>query len=199
MTNAFVILTAVFALSSAWGGESTLVHSQGTVEFKPDTGFAKTGKDGQAIVSLPDGSRFKMKPETELTVESGAEGVVLKLERGGVLSQVRKQIGAKRFVIRTKSVVMGVRGTEFFASSSKKGDVWMCVHEGAVEITSEGKSVEVPAGKGVRVAKGGAPSEPKAFEWTKDINWNFDPSKGAISDKINPEKIYPDLRRVNYD
>ena len=198
MKSSILLITALFSLS-AWADDSRLVHTQGQVEFKPDSGFVKTGKDSQAIVAMPDGSQVKLKPETELSIKSDAEGISIKLERGGVLSDVAKQMGKKRFIIRSQSVTMGVRGTKFFASASSSGEVWMCVREGAVTIDSAGKSVEVPAGKGVSVPKGGAPTEPKPYEWTKGINWNFDPKKGEIGDKIQTEKIYPDLRRVNYD
>lgn len=180
------------------GGEAKLSHSQGDVEFTPDSGKARTGKNSQAVLEW-NGSKIKLKPNTEIVIETSADGPVVNLARGGVLCDVVKQNAGKKFRVRTQSVLMGVRGTRFFASSSSKGDVWMCVKEGSVEVTAQGKTEEVPAGQGVRISLGSPPSAPKAYEWTRDINWNFDATHGAIGDKIDPENLYPDLRRMNYD
>lgn len=165
----------------------------------------RTGADSTAIIAFADGSRIKLNPMTRLKLDSLKSGTELALESGAVFSQVRKQKTPGKFIIRTKTAVMGVRGTRFFTAYGKaegKGaDVWMCVDEGAVEVESSGGGkagkVVVQEGQGVFVPFGKAVTPPRPYEWTRKLNWSMEPEKGDIIDRTKIE--YKDLLKRYYD
>ena len=64
---------------------------------------------------------------------------------------------AERYRYKFKTVVAGVRGTEFFAQSNESGDR-LCTLEGEVAVEQEGgETVLIPAGKGVLFSQGEVP------------------------------------------
>lgn len=195
----YLFIAALAFATSAAHAELKVTHSRGDTRVDPKTHEVETAERGLAIVKLDDGSLLKLKGGTQVRVESSNAGTTVTLDKGGVLAKVKSVTAGKHFHIRTQSVVMGVRGTEFFASVHGQGDAWMCVQEGSVEITSHQKSILVPAGQGVFVKKSAAPSAPREYAWTKKLNWNFDAASGEVEDGIEPSKIYPDLKRINYD
>jgi hypothetical protein len=163
----------------------------------------KTGEHALAIVMTADGSQLKLKQNSEITLSSSNKSEVL-LNSGGVFTSVLKR-EKKHFSIRTKSAVMGVRGTRFFTSygdaGKHEGDLWMCVDEGlvSVEVPGESDAVLVKEGLGIFVPKGRKITEPKPYAWTKDLNWNMDPKQGEVSDHTEIEASYKNLLKQNYD
>lgn len=170
----------------------------------------KTGPQTTLILSYPDESKIKIKENAEIVIHApppgGLEPSGLDLIQGAVFSMVNPQKGAK-FQVKTKTAVAGVRGTKFFTSFDKKAgaakmDVWMCVEEGAVEMTelTHPKPVLVRAGFGVLVEEGKAIAAPKKFAWTKKLNWNMGDTAGEIEDKTQISEAYKDkLLKSNYD
>jgi ferric-dicitrate binding protein FerR (iron transport regulator) len=108
------------------------------------------------------------------------EGTLIELKKGAIVSKVVK----KPFRVKTRFATFGVRGTQFFTSTSGDNDAWMCVKEGFVVVTKDKKKVEVPAGKGVFTDKKDI-SKPAAFAWTRKINWKMDASEGDLDHKVN--------------
>ena len=163
----------------------------------------KTGHDSAAIFTTNDGSQMKMKSDSEIKLTADRKNEVF-LNSGAVFSNIKKQ-SQKHFFIRTRSAVMGVRGTKFFTSYGEAGkheqDVWMCVNEGLVAITVPGEKSEVlvKEGYGVFVPAGKKATEPKPYEWTKNLNWNMNPEKGDVKDHSEIESNYKDLLNQNYD
>lgn len=165
----------------------------------------RTGKDSAAILLMSDGSRIKLNPETELGIGSAEKGKTeLALQSGAVFSKVAKQGAQGRFLIRTKTATMGVRGTEFYTAYGKQSkagaDVWMCVHEGKVEVeanSKDAKKVLVNQGEGVFVPVGKDVTPPKKYGWTKTLNWNMNPDSGELIDRTHID--YSDLLKQDYD
>lgn len=183
---------------------TTIDAKKGRTLSKGDT--LRTGAESAAILLMSDGSRIKLNPNTELGIGSADKGSTeLALQSGAVFSKVAKQGAQGRFVIRTKTAVMGVRGTEFYTSYGKQSkdgaDVWMCVHEGKVEVEANGvkdaKKVLVKQGEGVFVPVGKDVTPPKKYGWTETLNWNMNPESGELIDRTHID--YSDLLKQDYD
>lgn len=102
-------------------------------------------------------------------------------------------------------MVAAVRGTEFyFAYGNKKktkADMWLCVNEGKVNVVDSATSsnVDVNAGEGIIIPTDKQIPKPKAYAWTKKLNWNMDAEKGDVEDKTSLKGAYKDLLKNNYD
>jgi ferric-dicitrate binding protein FerR (iron transport regulator) len=101
---------------------------------------------------------------------------------------------------------MGARGTQFYSAISSvkghKGDLWMCVHEGEVEIenTKTHHKEIVKEGEGVALPRGKEITAPKPFEWTKNLNWAMDPSSKDLVNRASFESEYAkDILNQEYD
>lgn len=185
-----------FALAQTY----QIIHKKGVVTIEregkviPGTEVkvgdqVRVEKDGLAILRAP-GETIKLLSDTTIQVSEISQSSTLRLFVGGVISKIDK----KGFAIKTKSTSMGVRGTQFFASVDEKDVAWMCVNEGIVDVGG----VAVPAGKGVFV-KDGSTSKPRAFAWTKQINWNMDEKNGELESEVKIEANYSDLLEHAYD
>ena len=113
-------------------------------------------------------------------------------------------MAGQQFNVRTPSAVAAVRGTEFFTAygraKGKNRDLWVCVNEGAVELTTTKakQPLTVPAGKGVLIKSGLDLTKPQAYDWTKTLNWNMDAESGSVEDKTNLDGAYSDLLDQDY-
>jgi ferric-dicitrate binding protein FerR (iron transport regulator) len=201
---------------SAWSYEGRVVHLQGEVrQVGPRTGEVHTGSvypagarirtapEAILIVETSEGARLKVKGDSEIEIGDGAHPGA-RLHRGGVFARIPKLKGLRpAYRIRSKAAVMGVRGTEFYtAYGSLDSEVWMCVREGEVEVQTEkpaANPVVVKAGEGVWIRPDGPPPEAKAYEWTRQLNWNQDPQAGALEDRTRPSSGYQNPIRYNYD
>lgn len=207
-----------------------LIYSRGTVELLVSKGgkrmfqrikvgdvlksgdIVRTRKDALAILELGGGSKLKLNPLSSITIKSSKkDDEEVNLNRGSafinVLKNKLKKNTKAKFRLKTKTVSMGVRGTSFFASYGKRvskkshSDVWMCVNDGLVEVTTpkSGQKVKVKAGEGIKVDKGKEISDPKPLAWTKKLNWNMDPDKGDLENKVSIESAYTDILDEDYD
>ncbi len=124
----------------------------------------KTGPRASARILYPDGSKLLVGKGSEIVVAGNSQGTEwTNLESGEVRGVVKKTSQASansalpaarhRFAIRSKSAVMGVRGTDFFFSLDEAvGDARVVTLEGTVEVAkTEG---ELSVGQGVSVPKG---------------------------------------------
>lgn len=177
------MLLLILLSSLAWSN-STVQYLRSPVEFQlPDHAKIKIVRGS----IVPVGTRVRV-DEGGLVVLKGDDGSVVKLIEGASLEVTKLDPlkpggqtvyslvkGAAFFQfpknknrkagVRTKTVVMGVRGTEFFVShgsDANADDVWMCVNEGlvAVDTSKTDKEVLVKAGQGVRIQAGQSISTP---------------------------------------
>ena len=165
----------------------------------------RTGPKATMIVALKSGASLKLKPDTILVLTAAENNTTVDLQGGSVFARVDKRRPGQSFEIRAQTTVAGVRGTEFFFAYGKKekekSDLWLCVNEGRVNVTDGAtqSEVDVNAGEGIIVPTDKQIPKPKAYAWTKKLNWNMDAGKGGVEDKSNLKSAYSDLTKQNYD
>lgn len=220
MIRIFTIVTLLFsgaALAAAEAGKITF--ASGKVEVERGGKWQKvalgatvyeleklrTGNNGTAVVMLKTGAALKLKPETTIALSSVDLRTTIELQSGSVFSKIEKKKAGESFEIRAQTTVAAVRGTEFFFSYGKmakdKADLWLCVNEGRVNVIDSGtqSEVDVNAGEGIIVPTNKQIPKPKAYAWTRKLNWNMDAAKGSVEDKSNMKNAYSDLLKQNYD
>lgn len=214
------MITALFALTSLQADAGKLTFVSGKVEVgkggknwqKAKLGTVvnegeaiRTGKDGTVIVSLKSGATLKLKSASYINLSEIGNATTIDVHGGSVFSKVDKRQAGQTYRIRAQTMVAAVRGTEFyFAYGQKKKaktDMWLCVNEGQVNVTdsSSSSNVDVNAGEGIVIPAGKPIPKPKAYAWTKKLNWNMDSEKGSVIDKSSLKGAYKDLLKNNYD
>ena len=197
------VVEAAGRVSAATAGA---VRAVKTGDSLADRDTLATGPGSAAIAELPDGSRIKLREATSLKLSlaaepSGMSGVFLEL--GGVFARVKRG-GARHFGVSTAHAVASVRGTEFFTAFGRDSgggcDLWICVGKGAVEVKADASQepLLVNEGKGVMLPGGRKTTKPQFYEWTRQLNWNMDPSRGAVADKTKLDAAYSELRDQDY-
>lgn len=174
------------------------------------TDVVVTGADGTAIISVGERAEIKLRENTSVLVSQVGDVGQVELRSGSVFARVARVAGAvvgsrPSFEVRTRSVVAGVRGTEFFVAFGRtieeEPDIWLCVNEGTVEVAipSTGQTTLVEEGEGINILAGTRATDPRFYEWTTDLNWNFDPESGDVSDGTDLDGAYSDLLDQDYD
>ena len=166
-----------------------------------------TGDDGVAVVTVSVGSRIKLRENTVVTIDERTTAGSVELRQGGIFARVRRAATDDRrsFAVRTPTGVAGVRGAEFFVAYGRTienlPDVWLCVNEGAVEISIRevDEVTVVEEGEGVNILSGVRATEPRFYAWTTQLNWNFDPDEGEVRDDTDLDGAYSDLLDQDYD
>jgi hypothetical protein len=132
----------------------------------------RTRAKANALLQLPDESRVRLSPNSEVTLAStDAEDVRLTVKRGRLA--VRASHAARKgFVIEAAGVRASVVGTIFSVERTARGAV-VAVLEGKVQVESKGQlprlvsagqRVEVIAGKRTPSAKALSPQDRQAFQ-----------------------------------
>jgi hypothetical protein len=105
----------------------------------------RTAKGAVAVVKLSDGTLVEMRERSEFSVNDGAAGATINLERGQVIVQAAKQRDRKLFV-QTDDSLVSVTGTIFSVNSGAKG-ARVSVIEGEVHVDNAGKAQVLHAGE----------------------------------------------------
>lgn len=168
--------------------------------------IVSTGNKSFALIELNSGDKLKLGGRSRMRIQPPRGVSGLELAIGSVVALVKKDSAHKgQFKVKTKSAVAGVRGTQFFASYGTKGkadDIWLCVNQGEVEVQStenKDQRVLVKAGEGISVRKDQGVSQPKPLAWTKNLNWEMDPSSSNLENTVNIEDAYSDVLDEDYD
>jgi len=185
MRFAVLILLAQLFTSAAFSW--TIQRSQGTVMLKAkgQKRAAAAGavlKEGDTLETGADGKAQLQDGESELWLASSTTFTVHKLtnedfSKKGRLDLITGKLRAKfkrpsgpqdyPYDVKTKSVVAGVRGTEFFVAA-EGGEEKVCTLEGLVRVSSAKSAAEywdVAAGRGLFIK----PNEmPKVRETSSD-------------------------------
>ncbi len=164
------------------------------------------GESGLVVIRGSDGSVVKLDENSSLEITKMAktpqsnEETMYSIVKGSGFFNFPKNLD-KKTTVRTKTASMGVRGTEFFVAHGKSSDVWMCVNEGLVAVTSSEvkKPVLVKAGEGIKLAGGTSISDPKALPWTRKLNWKFDPTLGELKNTVSIEEAYASPLEMDID
>ena len=169
-----------------------------------------TGADGTAIISVGERAEIKLRENTSVLVSRAGDAGEVELRTGSVFARVARVAGAVSgsrpiFSVRTPTVVAGVRGTEFFVAYGQaieeQPDIWLCVNEGTVEVAipSSGETTLVEEGEGINILGGTRATDPRFYAWTTDLNWNFDPGAGDVSDATDLNAAYSNLLDLDYE
>jgi len=166
--------------------------------------LVQTGADGLCIVRLNGNTEIKIREQSSVRISDLSQNASVELESGSLFSRIVGRL-LGRYTVKAGGVVAGVRGTEFFVAYGRtieeKPDIWLCVNSGtvAVDIPETGESTDVSEGEGVNVLSGVRLTVPRPYEWTKDLNWNMDPSQGPVEDNTDLDRAYSDLLDQDYD
>ncbi len=216
LAAALVCLLAAAAWVSAL--EGTLAYADGEVyvnhggvESEGAAGMSlgqgdvvRTGDDSVAVISLGGEAEIKLRARTTLSLDSLSDSVAVSLSGGGAFSRVARRT-IKEYTLKASTAVAGVRGTEFFVAYGRTidalPDVWLCVAEGAVQVSLQGspESVRVEQGKGINIVGGTKLTRPRRYPWTRKLNWIMDARSGAVRDRTNLDQAYSDLLDQDYD
>ena len=128
----------------------------------------RTAPDSYASISFAQGTTTKLEPGTDLIVaklennqDKQLDTIVLKQQSGKTWNQVAKRgDDSYDFQIQTSSADVRVHGTLFATEVDESGKTIVQTTEGAVNVSAQGKEVQVPAGKQTLVEPGAAPSLP---------------------------------------
>ncbi|MEK6623665.1 MAG: FecR domain-containing protein [Bdellovibrionota bacterium] len=153
----------------------------------------KVKEGGLAIVELEDRSTLKIEAGSELMLEElikeekedeyvGASSVILKM--GSLFVEVAQKFSdAPSLNIKnTKSIALGVRGTELFAGiDDDNGDFYTSVKSGEVEVydVEMDDSDSIKAGQSMVVEQGKKITRAANFEWAKRLRWNNNGEEGG--------------------
>ncbi len=106
--------------------------------------MVETGKDGFVEIVLSQaggGATVTVEPETSFYFDveevEGPQKTEFAVMAGSMAFKVKKLSGNEAFQVRTESVAMGVRGTEFKVSIAPEGSVLCTTREGAVECKTD--------------------------------------------------------------
>jgi hypothetical protein len=177
-----LIFSVIFVHAQKSKNVAIVKFVRGDVKVKdPDSGVAsvkkgawikegaviKTGARSVAKLSFIDKSSMNIGPNSEMKVEkfSKDEAGVIEVLSGKIRSQVSKNYldmkkGKSKLFVKSKSAVMGIRGTEFiFAANKKNGQSSAVLFEGSVVFNKNDGSRSVDklerlVDKGVRIKPG---------------------------------------------
>lgn len=130
--------------------------------------WVTTAADGAALIDLADGSRLRLRANTELYLgklhldENLDRVVELEVAAGDVETEVSTATGAgSRFEIRTPHGTAGVRGTVFRVGIEQDASSRVETLEGRVALTGSEAEVVMEALFASRVDESGSPTEPQ--------------------------------------
>jgi ferric-dicitrate binding protein FerR (iron transport regulator) len=214
------IMSVLLAPACLFAGEAgKITFLSGQVEVDSGKGWQKanlgamlnesdkirTGSRGTVLINLKSGAALKMKSDSLVVLSQVGNATTVDVETGALFSKVGKRSNGQSFRIRAQTMVAAVRGTEFYFAYGKvkkgKADLWLCVNEGQVNVTDSAtkSDVNVNAGEGIIIPTDKQIPKPKAYAWTKKLNWNMDASQGPVEDNTDLKGAYKDLLRNNYD
>ncbi len=131
----------------------------------------RTGTGGGIVLQLADGSRIWVRESSEIQLRSSqtAPGLdysttEIDVKTGRIQALIRKLQNAARFKVNTPSAVLGVRGTDFRASTDQGDAARLEVLDGAVDAATAARAneaLQVNAGFGTVVERDRPPLPPR--------------------------------------
>lgn len=208
--HSFVIF--IFSLLALSVQSQEIVFSKGVVKVAPSSSdvfvsfekgkiqygnVVRTGEDGLAIVSFPEGSKLKIDPNSEVEIgpreKADASSDIdaswnLKVLKGALTIDFIKKSEGEKLYVESDQFAVGVRGTRFLVAKETSNDWHVAVNEGQVTaFNKESYDYEdIKSGQGLVLEKGSNLTKPANFEWTKKLDWDVSP-KGRASKFFSKE------------
>lgn len=168
----------------------------------------RTAADSLAVVKIIKGVQLKIDANSVVEVDNLYAKSQTKadksklgffpsffLHRGTLYGDVDKErVDKRNLKVRTKFVALGVRGTQFFIhqAGDKESEYSAHVQRGTVELNSDTEKRMVDGGNGVHLSPEGSLSQPTKYDWSKDLNYNFNPANGSL---MTSEKAFANIRK----
>lgn len=204
----------ILIASSSFAADGKIVFLKGEVLLNGKTTTLKapisfgdkviTKKEALAVIKMNKNAVIKIKQNTELSIplpkkDNKKTTNVYSLIVGEIFIKANQKKN-ETYQVKTKNTIMGVRGTQFFISSGKDKNVWMCVNEGKVAVSINGQEGEVLVreGEGVVINSNRLPKV-KQYAWTKKLNWKLNGNYEELKDETNIQNLNYDLENFNYD
>lgn len=194
MKKILFVLAVLLTAGSVFAEDAFVEYIEGWVDVKDTTGdlfeaimgdsiipgeSIVTGDDGRAILRLSSNdSEITISESTvfNFNEQTGVDGKPQGAYSSplGVVAYKFNSFAGLEPQIYTPSAVCGVRGTEFTVYTAADGSTVLAVDSGLVELTAQGETVELAAGKAVEVLTGQAPGD--VYDWKgKELDfsaWN---------------------------
>jgi uncharacterized protein (TIGR03435 family) len=130
---------------AAWALAAVVVFAAATFTGR----LVPVAHDGELVrsgarpreMTLADGSRVEMRPQTELSLERADDGIGINLGSGSIIVNAAKQHGGHLYV-RTKDMTVSVVGTVFVVNASEEGSR-VGVIEGEVRVREQRRDQKV--------------------------------------------------------
>ncbi len=166
-------------------------------ETVPGGARIRTGADGQAEVTFPDGTKMQVRPSTQVAL-SGAKRADQKssvvLFFGRVWSKVSRSVtGTTSYEVNTPNAVAGVRGTEFETAVADDGTAKVRVTEGKVAVASDVDDEAEDVSRGEETTAD-AKGVGDASSSTGEAQWDKFSSDGSARAKKNGGSIAKGMR-----
>lgn len=177
----------------------------------------RTRQKAGAELRYSDGATVLLRANTELTLTrsqqkgGGFFSRAFFLKFGRSITRIKEKItGKPRFKVRTRTSVVGVRGTAFRTAVDEKQTARFEVLEGTVGVAGQNKGVEISAGQGTLVEKGRPPKPPRQLLPPPELaaprpiykqmplKLDFKPVKGAAAYRVLVG-TQPDLKELIQD
>ncbi len=119
-----------------------------------------TGAAGRCTLNWINGTRIRVEPNTELTVQKcqvckGVEQSAFRLDIGKIWIRVLRVLSQQdKFLINTPTATAGVRGTMFAVEVAADGYTEISVYEGQVTVAGDSGEVTVASNKTARLGSG---------------------------------------------
>jgi hypothetical protein len=156
----------------------------------------RTGEDSSAELSFSDMTTFKMKPESEIVIDTPPQkDSKIKLLMGKIWVNVKKMVKDGTMEVHGSQAVAGIKGTTLILEE-KNGTSTIKVIEGTVHYTSisTGKSSLVRSGEMVRAERTGLQEMQKFDVGTESQQW-----EGIPQNKTEPIKTDQKIDRGNFN
>ena len=95
-------------------------------------GIVRTDGSQSLVLALEDESRIEMRSQSELLLESAADGVSVRLNSGSIIVNAAKQ-PSRHLYVQTRDLIVSVVGTVFLVKAEKPG-TWVAVLQGEVQV-----------------------------------------------------------------
>lgn len=194
---ALAVLAVLMAVPAVFvaADDASVVYLEGDPELRRSAGgtdwldFGSVLRTGDSVVTgRGDFVELEQGGAASIRVNANTVFTIREVERGGqrenvmttsvgsVSMRFNQVAGRRQPSVATNTTVAGVRGTELTVYAAADGSSMFLVESGLVEVSSEGRTVELSENQAVEVALGQPPGE--IFEWKgRELDfssWNND-------------------------
>lgn len=182
-----VVGLAAVAYAMTWADKAGQQSAITRALSAADTRLASAGRGQQAVVTLAEGTRVKLLPDTRVTIPKSFDVDVRAVKLDGAATFDPKDGLAQPFQVHARNAILFATGTSFAVRSYENDPgLTVLVSEGTVSVQVGTSSKSVAKGEALFVAQDGTMRAPTAEElrvgmaWTRDSLSYRGPLSGAL-------------------